>query len=678
MPGFKPGQDRVFYKCNPLLVLLISIALIVFVNLNSAVQASGHEEPAGGQILNLTILHTNDEHGALIPHSPAVDFHPYRDDPTIGGYARLATAVEEVRQAKEAAGEPVLLLSGGDFIGGTAYSWLVPLGYAPELSIKQKVGYDAVVIGNHEYDYGPDILADYLLEAGYPEAHEKTAILASNTLPPAKHPLAEKGLFLENRLLTLGNGLKVGLFGLMGRDAVMVTTAGEPVEFSEQHQAARRMVKELEEQGADLIIAVTHSGVDEDRDLAADVEGIDVIVGGHCHTALAEPVVENNTIIVQAGAYLESMGQLELSYNAATGSVTIRNEENEQPFLKRLDHSVAADPGVEEKIETYTELVNKYVREKTQDRFQHILDPVALSDFKIPDYPPLQETPMGNFITDAMRIVTGEKTEHDPDVAIQANGVIRGSIMPGTMAHSYAVVSLYDLIEPVALGKGADGYAGYPLLVAYLTGDEIMRILEVAVLLEEVMGNTFFLQFSGLRYDYNPHNAVLFTIPFLDLPVPTTRAVVNAELYTGEGRQNTDNNLYVPLEEADDRLYCLVTDAYVASFLPMIGEMIPRLDVVLKDQYGSPIAEEDLEKLLVYVNGEELKVWQAVVEYAANQPVGDSGLPEIDSYYAAPAGRINPVWTFPLVAWPLLIMLFLALALSYLLIKRSRRGKRAL
>jgi len=87
-------------------------------------------------------------------------------------------------------GEPVLLLDAGDFLGGSAFAWLALRGYAAELTIMQKMGYDAVAIGNHEYDYGPDVLAQYLLKAGYPEAHQKTLVLASNTEAPPDHPLA--------------------------------------------------------------------------------------------------------------------------------------------------------------------------------------------------------------------------------------------------------------------------------------------------------------------------------------------------------------------------------------------------------------------------------------------------------------------------------------------------------
>lgn len=665
---FFPAIKVRSFSARHCLIALNCFALFIFgaICINPSVEAAPEQEK------NLTIIHTNDEHGALIPHSPAIDNHPQKDNPTIGGYARLAKAVQQIREDKESSSEPVILLSGGDYIGGTAYSWLVPEGYAPELTLKQILGYDAVVIGNHEYDYGPDVLADYLLEAGYPDAHDKTAVLASNTKAPPDHPLAENDLYRNSKLIVLDHGLKVGMFGLIGKDAISVTTANEPVEFTDQHETARLMVDQLKEQGAQMIIAITHSGVEEDRDLARDVPGINIIVGGHCHTALEDPVIEGETVIVQAGAHLESFGQLELVFNPSTDELRILNEENDVPFLHRLDHSYPPDLEIEQAIESYTEKLNEMIAEKTDDRFQHILDTAALSDFKILNHPPLQESMFGNFVTDAMRLVTDQKTEHEPDFAIQANGAIRGSVNPGTMPHSFGKVSFYDLVELVGLGKGPDGSAGYPIVAAYLTGEEMVRVLEVAVLLKETMGDTYFLQFSGLRYDYNPQNAVLFTVPFLDLPIPSTRAVTSAERFVGDGRQGFVEEEYIPIEKDDQELYCLITDSYLVSFLPMIGEIVPQLDIVLKDKAGNPVTEEDLENLIVQVNGEELKVWQTVLEYTANQPEGDSGLPEIDPYYASPADRINPVWSFPLIAWPILASLLLITGL-FLLIKRKTK-----
>ena len=666
-----------FFKGNMAKLPLVAkhILLFTLITLIFALILTVDVEAAFGDELYLTILHTNDEHGAVIPHSPTVDFHPQRENPTIGGYARLATAVKEIRQQKAIDGEPVLLLSAGDYIGGSPYSWLILEGYALELELKQIIGYDAVTIGNHEYDYGPDILAGYYLKAGYPAAHEQTMILASNTLAPPDHPLASRDLYRESRLMTLENGLKVGLFALIGEQAISYTTANDPVQFADQHETAARQVEELRAAGAQLIIAITHSREEEDVELARAVPGIDVIVGGHSHTALFEPIIEGKTVILQTGSLLQNLGRLELAFNLSSGEVRILNNENNNPYLIPLDYNFKLDPEVDALIEEYTALLNEIIIDKTGGRFEQVLDVVALSEYEIPNYPPLQESPLGNFVSDAMRLVTWEKTGHKADFAIQANGAIRGSITPGTMPHSLGQISVYDLAELVGLGIGPDGDAGYSVVAAYLTGEEVRRVLEVAALLSEMMGDTYFLQFSGLRYNYNPQNAILFTVPFLDLPIPTTRAVISAERYSGEGRQGDDEELYVPLERGDEELYCLITDTYIVSFLPMIGDLLPQLGIILKDRDGNPVSEDELDKLVVKIDGDELKVWVAVLEYAASQPVGSSGLPEIEAYYATTAGRINPLWTVPLITWPILILLALLAGIIFLIKRRRLRKK---
>ena len=656
-------------SCNiKILSLILAILFLIPLTMNKAVNAAGKE-------YYVTILHTNDEHGAVIPHSPAVDFHPQMANPTIGGYARLARAVKEIREQKINSGEPVLLLSAGDFIGGSPHSWLIPQGYALELKLKQVIGYDAVTIGNHEYDYGPDILAQYLQTAGYPSAHSKTVVLASNTVAPPEHPLGRKGLFRESSLVVLDNGLKVGLFGLIGKQAISYTTANDPVSFLDQHETALEMVQILKDQGADLIIAITHSRVEEDIELARDVEGIDVIVGGHCHTELHEPRIENGTIIVQAGSKLSHLGMLELAFNPDSGELRVLNETNNQPYLIALDHSIPLDAETDVIIQEYTAYLNDFISAKTGGRFLHILDTVALSAFGIPDYPPLQESPLGNFITDAMRLVVWEKTGHRADFAVQANGSIRGSINPGSMSHSLGKISVYDFAEVIGLGIGPDQEAGYSVVAVYLTGEEIYRVLEVAALLAETEGNTYFLQFSGLRYSYNPNNVILLNVPFINQPLPTTRAVTSAEIYTGEGRQDQVEDGYVPLDRDDQTLYCLVTDSNIVSFLPMVGEILPWMDIVLKDRQGNPVALEDLDQLVVSVNEDEMKVWAAVLEYAANQPPGPTGLPEIEAYYSSAVGRINQVQTIPYIIWLILLILILAVAVV-LLVRYRKKLKR--
>jgi len=623
--------------------------------------------------LYLCILHTNDMHSALIPHSPAVDYHPGEENPAIGGLARLATAVNEIRVNKSREGEPVLLLDAGDFLGGGAFAWLALNGSAPELTIMQEMGYDAVTIGNHEYDYGPDVLAQYLLKAGYPEAHQETLVLASNTEAPSDHQLATQSLYRKTGIFELENGLRLGVFGIVGKDAILAMGDSGDVQFLDQHQTARQMVYELEEQGADVIVAISHSGADQDRELAKKVPGIDIIVGGHCHTALHEPVLQGTTIIVQAGSLGMYLGQLELAYNSNTGEVRVRNEENDHPFLIPIDSSFACDPQIDGLVKEYTLDLNTYVEEVTSGKFDDVMSTVARSDFVLSNLPSLSETALGNFVTDAMRFVAQEFIGEKVDIAGQANGNIRNSISPGTMGYSAGNISFYEITEATSVGRGLDGYPGCPIASVYLTGEEVRRVLEITVLLQEFMGDSYFLHFSGLRYSYNPTNAVFLTVPFVNLPVPTTRAVTRAELYTGDGIQPVNGEEYIPLKRGDEKLYHLVTNAYLLLFLPLVTDMLPQLEVAPKNADGEPVPLDRIDELIIrHEDGREFKVWEAVVIYAAAQLSGEGGVPEIPDCYSSVGGRITKVWTFPLLGWLLLILAVIVTGIILLVIRRRK------
>ncbi len=649
----------------------ILAAVLAFAPLSAAPRVLD-SHPGQGDELYFSILHTNDLHSALIPHSPAVDFHPGHDNPAIGGFARLATAVEEIRENKKAEGEPVLLLDAGDFLGGSAFAWLALQGHSPELTIMQSMGYDAVVIGNHEYDYGPDVLAQYLLRAGYPEAHRMTPVLASNTEAPENHPLAARDLVQKTRMFELANGLKVGIFGLMGESATLLIAESGDVQFIDPHEAARQAIAELREEGADIIVGITHSDLDEDRQLARDVEGIDVIVGGHCHTALHRPVHEGSTVIVKAGQLGEYLGRLELAYNPNTGDVRVRNEKNNRPFLIPIDNSLAPHPGIDAMISEYRRILDGHVGELTGGAFEDMMGTVAVSDFVLSNDPPLSETPLGNFITDAMRLVAQEVTGKRVDIASQAGGNIRKSVFPGTMQHSAGNISFYEIVEATSTGYGLDGYGGCPVVSLYVTGEELRRLLEMTVLLQEFAGDSFFLHFSGLRYSYDPSNAILLTVPILDLPVPTTRAVTGAELYTGEGIQTAGDGDYVPLRRGDTKMYHVVTDAYLLYFLPMVTDLLPRLEVIPKNVEGEPVPLDRIEELIVYhADGRELKVWEAVISYAAAQPAGPDGLPRIPDYYADTAGRIIQTRSFPFIGW-IVLLLTAAVTATVLFLRRRR------
>ncbi|MGA8848788.1 MAG: bifunctional UDP-sugar hydrolase/5'-nucleotidase [Dehalococcoidia bacterium] len=667
------NRSSLFRSNKGLFCILVTILVVAsFLGIPGNLKSYSGET----QELYFCILHTNDMHSELIPHSPAVDYNPEKENPAVGGFGRLATAVDEIRENKMREGEPVLLFDAGDFLGGTPFAWLALSGYAPELTIMQRMGYDAVAIGNHEYDYGPDVLAQYLLQAGYPKAHQKTLVLASNTEAPPNDPLAAQGLYRKTGMFELENGLKVGVFSIIGKNAIQLIGDAGDVQFLDQYETARQAVAELKEQGANVIVDISHSGVGEDRELARAVPGIDVIVGGHSHTTLFKPVLQGDTVIVQAGCRGEYLGQLELAYNPDTGKVRVRNEENGLPFLIPIDDSFSCDPEIDALVQKYTVILNTHINEMTGGKFDSIMSTVAKSDFILSNDSPLSETPLGSFVADAIRIVAQEVTGERVDIAGEASGCIGKGIFPDTMEYSAGNVSFYEIVEAIGVGHGNDGYPGCPIVSLYLTGEEVHRLVDINILLQEFRGDSAFLQFSGLRYSYNPANAVLFAIPLMNLPVPMTGAVTSMELYTGDGIQPVNGEGYVPLERGDKKLYHVVTDGYLLHFFSIAKEILPQLDIVPKNADGEPVPPERFDELIVHqADGTELKVWEAVVSYAAAQPPGVDGTPQIPDYYKGVAGRIDKTWTFPLGGWLLLILTVIVAGIVFIVFRRRKHKK---
>ncbi len=589
------------------------------------------------QDLRFTILHTNDEHSTLLP-APLADYHPEIEGSALGGFARLASKVKEIRSESE---EPVLLFSGGDIFGGSPFAWLILENYATELELMQHIGYDAIVVGNHEFDYGPEVLAKYLEVAGYPAANASTTLLSSNIQIPDGHAL-HLAEIQPYRIMELENGLKLGLFGLLGKDAVSVAPYAEPVTFAEQHETAAKMVEILTSNGADVIIALTHSGIPEDRDLARAVPEIDIIVGGHDHQEIHEPIVEGKTVILQSGYYLRNLGRARFSYNAENRRVQIENTDDEQ-FLIPLDFNVPEDPETAKKIAAYEEKLNEVVSRIMDGQITDVRESVATGNQNLTRRPAFSETQVGNFATDAMRLITEKVTGERVHFAFQGNGVLRADINPGTAEFSRSQLPFLDFATIAGLGTGPSFGPGYPIVSVYLTGEEIHRVLEISALLSQFLGNTYFLQVSGLRYEYNPRNTIFFRVPFLGTPIPTYRSIRNVWLYEGENMQQGDE--FVPLLK-DDNLYHVVSDYYVASFMPMIGDLLPNLQIVLKDADGNRL--NSIDEAVVHVGEQELSVWQTLVEYALTLPNN-----HIPDYYEHTGDRIIVVNTFPLIAYPI-------------------------
>lgn len=629
-----------------------------------------HTMSASAQTLRFTLLHTSDEHSVLTP-LPAVDYHPEKANPSLGGFARLSGFVNQVREQK--ADEPVLLLSSGDFIGGSPYAWLILEGYSPEIELMKEIGYDAATIGNHEFDYGPDKLARYLIRSGYPSAHKNLPLLAANLNIPDGHSLHEVGL-LPNTILELSNGLKIGLFGLLGTDAYAVATYAEPVSIIEPIEVARQQALALQEKGADIIIALSHSGVREDREIAAALDNVHIILGGHDHFQNQEPELINQTLLMHSSYYLQYVGMMELEFDTQTGNLKLLNKANNNPFQIALDDSIEENPAIRERVDEYTQKLNNFVYDFSEGLFTDVNAQIMQSDFPLVKERDFVETTVGNFVVDAMRLETEKLLNQRVDIAIQANGVIRGNIIPGTQPWSEGKVSFMDLVTIAGLGSGPDEKAGYPMVSVYITAQEVYNMLEVAGLLSTLMGDMYFLQMSGLQYTFDPGKITWLTIPFANIPVPAYRSVRDVNLFTGQGIQHEGG--YEPLEQDAPGLFHLVSDYYLTSFLPMIGDILPRLKIVLKDSEGQPL---ELENTIIIENGKEFKVWEAVARYAVSFTKEPDGLPQMPEAYRDTQNRIVEEKGIPLKmwAWPAIVLLLGGVGFGiYALIRRLRKKNR--
>ncbi|MCC5925561.1 MAG: bifunctional metallophosphatase/5'-nucleotidase [Bacteroidetes bacterium] len=616
-----------------------------------AAAASSTDAPAMTTHKDFTILHSNDEHAALVP-SPVAEFGS-PGARTRGGIARVAMVIERIRAEKSAAGEEVLVVSSGDFISGSPFSWLVLNESSPELDLMQMAGYDVVTLGNHEFDYGPEILAEYLKRLGYPATAAKLPIVASNTVIPDGHALGETGL-RNTYIRELDNGLRVGFFGLMGKHADSVAPMAESITFADQHETARAMVAELRNAGADVIVLLSHSGEAEEQELAAAVPGIDVIIGGHTHAILAMPIRVGSTLIVQTGTEYQYLGKLELRFE--NGRVVMRNHPTvtDKPYLIPINDDIPPHPAVEQRVNEYRLQLNQMLADMTSGILQSNEQPVVYSAFTVSRNPRLSETPMGNLVADAMlyqgSIVSGRQV----DVAFQASGVIRGNLEPARTDVNKGQISFHDLAKTIGLGSGPDNKPGYPMISAYLTGTELRRAGEVSILLSQLMGDTYFLQTSGLRWTYAPERSLWLTIPFLGTPIPSGRAIQQAWIYRGNGMSvmpSRLNDRFVELPRTDEQLYHVVSDFYIAQFLPMVGDVVPHLAITLKDEQGNPI--NSLEERILYYDGREYKVWQAVTDYLMSQSTQPTSgmLPAIPARYQGKEGRQVVVNKRPYSHW---------------------------
>lgn len=576
------------------------VYLVLFIALLAPGKVNAQNEDS------ITILFTHDLHDHFYP------FTVERDGgfEELGGFSRIYSAILEEREIDP----DLLLVDAGDFSMGTLFQTIFE-SHSPALRTMGKLGYDATTLGNHEFDFRPEGLANSLNSARS-SGEELPVIVASNSYFPLDEEeslipdlenlkTAMEDYGVRDYLVLERKDIKIGIFGLMGEDAdTNAPMAG--VEFENIVDVSREMVDLLKnKENVDLIIALSHTGTNENRsksedeNLAKKVPEIDVIISGHAHTELNQPIVIENTVIGSAGRYGENIGKILISKNKDN-----RWKLDDYKLLK-IDKSYEEN----EKISQYIDSFKRDIQKEYLDKFDMEFDQVlAHTPFSFtPSYmfgKEHKEDTLGNLISDSY-IYSVKKAEgadyRDIDLAIVPAGVIRDSFTAGD-------ITVSDVFNVSSLGIGADRISGYPLLDVYLTGREIKTVAEVDASIQPVMPVAQ-LYIAGLSYEFNP-NRIFFD------------KITDVYLLDEDGDRR---------EIVDDQLYRVVAGLYSAQMLSVVSDRsFNLLSATPKTEDGTPI--EDYESRIIYSDGQELKEWLALAQYLESFPK-ENGIAQVPSYY---------------------------------------------
>ncbi|MFZ7091909.1 bifunctional metallophosphatase/5'-nucleotidase [Primorskyibacter sp. 2E233] len=377
---------------------------------------------------SLTILHTNDFHARFEPISK-YDSGCGAEDNTegkcFGGSARLQTAITEAKSRTN----NYILVDGGDQFQGTLFYTYYKGKLAAEMM--NQMGYDAMTVGNHEFDDGPEVLRGFIDSVDFP-------VLMSNADFSGEELLADT--LLKSTIIERG-GEKLGLIGLTPQDTDELASPGDNVIFTEPGHAVAEQVARLTDEGVNKIIVLSHSGLNVDKFVAETVPGIDVIVGGHDNSLLSNtiegakgpyPVMVGDTAIVQAYAYGKFLGELNVTFDDEGKVIEAMGE----PIL--LDGSVAEEEGTKARITEAAapleEVRNKVVAEAA----------AAIEGNR--DVCRAMECSMGNLVADAM---LARVKDQGIDIAIANSGGLRASIDAGpvTMGEVLTVLPFQNTLS---------------------------------------------------------------------------------------------------------------------------------------------------------------------------------------------------------------------------------------
>lgn len=559
------------------------------------------------------IVFTHDTHSHLNTFTTVVDGL----ETELGGFARMNTLIE----AQRAQNPDTLVIDGGDFSMGTLIQTVFET-QAAELRMLGYLGCDVTTLGNHEFDYRSKGLANMLTSAqASGDAVPAMVVCNVDWDTMEAEGLTEGQQRLKDAFAAYGvsdytvlekGDVDIAVVGVFGKDALACAPTCE-LKFEDPIEAVKQTVADIKaNEDVDMIVCVSHSGTWEDESksedelLAKAVPDLDLILSGHTHTEIEEPIQHGSTYVVSCGEYGKNLGELTLTQQA-DGRWAMSAYE-----LIPITSDIAVHAATQQTIDSFMDTVDTdYLA-----RFGYTKDQVlAENDIVFSTQKDLEniheEHNLGDIIADAYVYAVENAADYDGvpvDLAVVPSGTVRDTYARGD-------ITVEQVFNSFSLGIGADGVPGYPLISVYLTGREIRTAAEIDASVSDFM-TTARLYCSGLNFTYNPHRLLLNKVTDVCLE---------------------DDGQRVALE--DDKLYRIVADLYSGQMLSAVTDMsYGILSIVPKYADGTPIT--DFEDVIITENGRELKAWDSIARYMASFADTDGdGIANVPAYYSTPHGR---------------------------------------
>ncbi len=591
------------------------------------------------QSKRLTIVFTSDMHSSALARSNEYSQKGIGGQSIVGGYTRLASQIERERQIAKDKGEAFICVDAGDIAMGTIFHSIY-VSHAFELRSMAKMSYDAICMGNHDFDLGLDSLAKMYSTAYNNERHLPKLVCANLSFAnSSKLNNALKQISFSPYVIIEKNGLKIAIIGVMGKEAYSSIVDKENIKYSLAKDAIKPIVKQLKNANVDFIVLLSHSGTfhnksvlrSEDAILANKIDNIDVIISGHDHIELKAPIMVNNTLIGNVGANANYLGKVSVYKDSLSNKnhfsyslIPIVDTNREQP-----------------KIKIWLDSIKTIVSKKFYSSFGvYPFDTIA----HISNTYNLLPDKNGNLALGSLIAKSYKKAVIDNISGIKENELV--SVIPyGTIRNKLesSYVNYNDVFNILSLGSDSKGRVGYPLVLAYLSGKELKDACELNASIAPYFKDAL-LFFDGLSFEYNSYRPMFARVCKVKVG---GKDIVNSKLYP------------------------VVSGMYTAKLLGLLRtESYGILKATLKDRNGNKV--DNLEDMVVMrKDSVEIPVaeWLAFADYIKSEDISNFK----DNGILTSLDRNN----IGAISWHFLIVFILLSPFIYIIIRIKRNRYRA-